>query len=950
MAKSQVTDFFVSEVTKMNIFKQYTKQNLKENKTRTIVTIIGIILSVAMFTATTEAFVTAQTYFIKYAEETTGKFHVGFFDVENKDLAVITEDNRVKSYTYMSEIGYADIDSDNAYKPYLYIAGIPKDFTDIMPIHLIEGRLPENSNEIVIPEHLNSNGGVKLELGQTITLNVGQREYTELLGISDEEYKKLGGDDWVKLTQQQGLVTNDNDEIEEQLINTKERTYTVVGFCSRGDRQSIEPYIAPGFTAYTIDDGSGVGRSNVYTILKNAGKYDDFQQEVLSSINSFFGTCTNSDLLTFSLKKMNSSITILAIGLLTILIALIVFGSVSLIYNSFSISVSERTKQFGILKSIGATKSQIKKSVIYEAVILCLVGIPLGLISGCVGIAITFHLLSGTIDTLLSSVLSSIKMEFVLSPAALILSSALSFITVIISAYIPAKKAIKINPIEAVRQSNDIKVSRRSVRVSPLTQKLFGFEATISSKNFKRNKKKYRTTVFSLFVSVVLFISASSLAIYFTDLLTVESELYDYDLLLQTLDTTNDNSSSTALFKEVGALKEIDKITYSECIYQDCNIDSKYVSDDFKKMVQKEYGENSISSMIETESIYINFIDDESFKELLKANHLDEKDYFDKDNPRAVLYDMSTRVFQHSDNHKTTTYLVSYLDEEKIKGGLEATETKREFLKDDKWYYYTDEEERDGITYAIYTPAYDEGEEIDENDEIALPINEVTTKYTYNIGAVIKDRPYFIEDGAVLTYPQSLRDSFDIERMQNRKIFIVTEDHAKVVQDISKILNEKQYDITETSIYDYSANVETLRAFVTIAEVLAYGFIVLISMIAAANVFNTISTNISLRRREIAILKSIGLTSKGMRKMMLFESILYGVKSLLFSMPVSFAITYLIYYVVSDSGYDMSFYVPWSTFLIAIISVFIIVALSMIYSMKKVNKENTVETLRNENI
>lgn len=950
MAKSQVTDFFVSEVTKMNIFKQYTKQNLKENKTRTIVTIIGIILSVAMFTATTEAFVTAQTYFIKYAEETTGKFHVGFFDVENKDLAVITEDNRVKSYTYMSEIGYADIDSDNAYKPYLYIAGIPKDFTDIMPIHLIEGRLPENSNEIVIPEHLNSNGGVKLELGQTITLNVGQREYTELLGISDEEYKKLGGDDWVKLTQQQGLVTNDNDEIEEQLINTKERTYTVVGFCSRGDRQSIEPYIAPGFTAYTIDDGSGVGRSNVYTILKNAGKYDDFQQEVLSSINSFFGTCTNSDLLTFSLKKMNSSITILAIGLLTILIALIVFGSVSLIYNSFSISVSERTKQFGILKSIGATKSQIKKSVIYEAVILCLVGIPLGLISGCVGIAITFHLLSGTIDTLLSSVLSSIKMEFVLSPAALILSSALSFITVIISAYIPAKKAIKINPIEAVRQSNDIKVSRRSVRVSPLTQKLFGFEATISSKNFKRNKKKYRTTVFSLFVSVVLFISASSLAIYFTDLLTVESELYDYDLLLQTLDTTNDNSSSTALFKEVGALKEIDKITYSECIYQDCNIDSKYVSDDFKKMVQKEYGENSISSMIETESIYINFIDDESFKELLKANHLDEKDYFDKDNPRAVLYDMSTRVFQHSDNHKTTTYLVSYLDEEKIKGGLEATETKREFLKDDKWYYYTDEEERDGITYAIYTPAYDEGEEIDENDEIALPINEVTTKYTYNIGAVIKDRPYFIEDGAVLTYPQSLRDSFDIERMQNRKIFIVTEDHAKVVQDISKILNEKQYDITETSIYDYSANVETLRAFVTIAEVLAYGFIVLISMIAAANVFNTISTNISLRRREIATLKSIGLTSKGMRKMMLFESILYGVKSLLFSMPVSFAITYLIYYVVSDSGYDMSFYVPWSTFLIAIISVFIIVALSMIYSMKKVNKENTVETLRNENI
>lgn len=934
----------------MNIFKHYTRQNLKENKTRTIVTIIGIILSVAMFTATTEAFVTAQNYFVKCTEETSGKYHVGFFDIENKDLAVITEDDNVKSYTYMTEIGYADIGSFNTYKPYLYIAGIPKDFTDTMPIKLIEGRLPENSNEIVIPEHLNSNGGVKLELGQTVTLKVGQREYTELIGISDEEYDRLGGDDWAKLTQQQGLVTNDNDEIEEQLINTKEKTYTVVGFCSRSDRSSVEPYTAPGYTAYTIDDGSGVGRSNVYAILKNAGKYDDFQQEVLNSIGSFISSCTNSDLLMFLFKRTDSSFTVLSIGFLTILIALIVFGSVSLIYNSFSISVSERAKQFGILKSIGATKSQIKKSVIYEAIILCLVGIPLGLISGCIGIAVTFHLLSGTIDTLFSSILSSTKMEFVLSPAALILSSVLSFITVIVSAYIPAKKAIKINPIEAVRQSNDIKVSRRSVKVSPLTQKLFGFEATISSKNFKRNKKKYRTTVFSLFVSVVLFISASSLAIYFTDILTAESELNDYDILLQTYEDTDDDSSGMALFKNVGTLQGIDKMAYSECIFTEYDIDSKYVSREYKSMMEKERGEGFTEyTAIGNGIVYINFIDDESFKELLKDNKLSEKDYFDKDNPKAILYDMSTYVFRH-DNNKTKTYLVSYLDKDNISGGLEVYEIEQDIYKGDKLYTCIDEEERDGTTYVIYSPIYDEGDEIDENDKIALPKSEVTTKYTYNIGSTIKDKPFYIDGGTHLIYPQSLRDSISIERMHHREICIVADDHAKVAQEISKVVKEMRYDESEATVYDYAANVETMRALVTIAKVLAYGFIVLISMIAAANVFNTISTNISLRRREIATLKSIGLTSKGMRKMMLFESILYGIKSLLFSLPMSLVITYLIYYVVSDSGYDMSFYVPWGTFLTAIISVFIIVALSMVYSIKKVNKENTVETLRNENI
>ena len=131
---------------------------------------------------------------------------------------------------------------------------------------------------------------------------------------------------------------------------------------------------------------------------------------------------------------------------------------------------------------------------------------------------------------------------------------------------------------------------------------------------------------------------------------------------------------------------------------------------------------------------------------------------------------------------------------------------------------------------------------------------------------------------------------------------------------------------------------------------LAYGFIILISLIAAANVFNTISTNIALRRREIATLKSVGLTRKGMVKMMTFESLLYGLKSLVFSLPVSLGITYLIWLIASDSGYYMSFYVPWDKFLTAILSVFIIVAVSMVYSVRKVNKHNTVETLRNENI
>ena len=409
----------------MNIFKQFTNRSLKENKTRTIVTIIGIILSVAMFTATTEAFVTVESYLINYAETYNGKYHVGFYDIKTDDVSKITEDERVEKYTYIQDIGYAEIGSSNEAKPYLYIAGVPTDFTDVMPIHLTEGRLPENSSEIVVSDHLYSNGGVQLKLGQKISLQVGQRQWTDLLNISEEEYKALDGDNWQKLTQQRPFCEPDGKNAEEILINTEEKTYTVVGFCVRPDRSSIEPYTAPGYTAFTINEPGNTNMQSVYTVLKEPIEYEKFNKDILNSLSGIvIGSSINHDLLMYSFNSFDSAFPVLVVGLLSILIGLIVFGSVSLIYNSFSISVSERTKQFGILKSIGATKKQIKKSVLYEAAVLCVIGIPIGLVSGCLGIAITFHFLSDSISTFLAD-LTDLKMQFVFSPLAIIAASAL---------------------------------------------------------------------------------------------------------------------------------------------------------------------------------------------------------------------------------------------------------------------------------------------------------------------------------------------------------------------------------------------------------------------------------------------------------------------------------------------------------------------------------------------
>ncbi|MEE1139154.1 MAG: ABC transporter permease [Acutalibacteraceae bacterium] len=939
----------------MNIFKQFTNRSLKENKTRTLVTIIGIILSVAMFTATMEAFVTVQSYLINYAEMYNGKYHVGFYGVEYNDISKITEDERVEKYTYVQDIGYAEIGSSNEYKPYLYIAGVPTDFTDVMPIHLTEGRLPENSNEIIVSDHLYSNGGVQLKLGQKITLQVGQRQWTELLNINDEEYKALDGDNWQKLTQQVPFSKNEGEGTTEQLINTQEKTYTVVGFCVRPEQTTIEPYSAPGYTAFTINEPGNTNTQSIYTVLEKPIEHERFKTDIINSLSGI-SSSVNNDLLMYSFNSFNSAFPVLVVGLLTILIGLIVFGSVSLIYNSFSISVSERTKQFGILKSIGATKKQIRKSVLYEAAVLCLIGIPIGLVSGCLGIAITFHFLSDSISTFLAE-LTELKMQFVFSPLAIIAASALSFITVIISAYIPARKAIKINPIESVRQSNEIKINRRSVKVSPLTQKLFGFEATLSSKNFKRNKRKYRTTVFSLFVSVVLFISASSLATYFTDIVEAQSQDMNYDVAIN-IYNYDDNFNPlyetggfrNKLCEDLKTVEGIDEFTLSQQMSTEYNIDKKYVSEEYLDMMYKEVERYSDETQNQYYGMFrYNFIDDDAFRRLLKEEGLSEEGYFDKENPKALVYDIGTYIYQN--NNKEKVYIVPFLNTDNLSSAIEITKILPSFEENGNKYYYLDEiVEKDGKTHYVYDIARDEGEEFDESTKRYLPEEKAVSYINISIGSVLDEKPYFAGHNTNLIYPEAVKEGIVLDEYQQTHSFILCEDHEKVASDVIRLIRNIGGDTNHVSVVDYAAEIESIRALVTIAKVMAYGFIVLISMIAAANVFNTISTNISLRRREFATLKSVGLSSKGMRKMMIFESILYGIKSLLFSLPVSLAITYIVYLVASDSGYEMAFYVPWDKFIIAIASVFIIVVLSMIYSIKKVNKENTVETLRNENI
>ncbi|MBR2411708.1 MAG: ABC transporter permease [Clostridia bacterium] len=898
----------------MNIFKKYTLRSLKKNKTRTLITIIGIILSVSMFTATVESFVTVQNLLIDYAKKNTGAYHVSFHGADSADADRITADRRVTGFTRTEDIGYAEIGSLNEAKPYLFITAVPSDFTDIGAISVTAGRLPENDREIIISEHILANGGAEIAIGDTLTLETGKRQDTD----SEDVF----------FTQENSFRFEN-----EKLSDTKSLTYTVTGFCNRPDHD-FEPYHAPGYTAFTIkNDISGEG--TLFCVLQKAADYKAFSEAYKSDE---YEVKKNTNLLMFSLALHDNAFEGLFIGLGAVLIFIIVFGSVALIFNSFSISLSERTKQYGLLKSIGATKSQITKSVLFEALTLCVVAVPAGLVAGCIGIAVTFKALGGIITNLLSQ-FDGLEIRFVLSPAALIISALLSIFTVLLSAYIPAKRAVKISPVEAIRQNRDIKISTRNVRISPLTQKLFGLQGVLSAKNFKRNKKKYSVTVFSLFVSVVMFISASSLASYFTKAVELKADDMKYDIVMhQDFNGEFTKTETDSFIKIASSVTAANNYTVNRTVDKYIRVSKTAVSDEHIYHYPEE------DKTYATCNINISFISDASFREYLKGMKLNEEEYFNTASPKALLWD-NVKLIKSDNNGKQHLYSFPVFNEKELSKGIEATEI---IAIPDFFLEKTFEE--NGITYYQFRKAVDEGEDISKSETKILTENEAVRKYTLDIGAVISEKPYFSAGMTNIIYPESMmkytvfsEDSYNIDA------YFLAENNKEAEKQL-RIAVQQSGLADKISCYNYAMDIDTVRGLVTIAKVLASGFIVLISLIAAANVFNTISTNIALRAREFATLRSVGLTSKGLNIMMMYESLLYGLKSLAFSLPVSLIITVIIYFIVNESGYEIDFYIPLGTYFTAVLSVFIIVFSSMFYSIGKIRNTDIINALRTESI
>ena len=908
----------------MNVFSKVTLESLKKNRTRTIVTIIGIMLSAAMICASTTFVSSMQNFVLRCEIYSSGDWHGAVYDAAYKDYEDIRDSDRVSSAAYAQVLGYAKIDSANERKPYLYVLGgdVASGYFKTMPVHLILGTLPKDSTEIILPEHLTSNGKVNYKLGDTVTLDMGDRTL-----------------DGRKLRQDTPVYTYDSEtQVEvmsgERLENTEPRTYTVVGIY---ERPAFEDYSAPGYTALTAADPKSAEQSPIhcyFKLHKPAGVYD-FMKEM--GYTQEYRYAYNTKVLLYSGTAPFDSFLTAFYSLAAIIIALIVFGSVSLIYNAFSISVSERTRQFGLLSSVGATRKQLRRMVLFEALAVSIVGIPLGILVGIGGIGITLLLIG---DKFFSIVRVDIPMRLCVSWQAVVIAAVIALVTVLISAWIPSKRATRVSAVEAIRQSMDIKVSDRPVRTSKLAYKLFGLPGVLAGKHYKRNRKKYRTTVVSLFMSIVLFVSAAA----FTDYMMESAEgglaSDQFDLIYAAESDASSAMTPDALLELLFSEQNVTGGTYTKKQFLQGDISREYVTAMFADRFSN-FGMESEDRAPKDFSIsgYLYFVADAEFNRLLEKYNLKEADYYDRDNPLGIALDRNIEFDRRLEKYVTLDTLKG--DGCMIEGLY--------YVEIDGYYRKDSRIDENGNKVVLYQ------NRDNESDIIELPYGESFAKYTLRSEKTIDEAPFFVSRSTPVAinmiYPYSMLESVipeaALNQFRNTEYFLTSSNHTASFENLAPVLTEN--GLSSRQLFDYAANAETNRNVVTIIRVFAYGFIVLISLIAAANVFNTISTNISLRRREFAMLKSVGMTQKGFRRMMNYECLLYGSKALLLGLPVSCGITYLIYRAVT-TAYETSFHLPWAAIGIAVLSVFLVVFATMMYAMRKVKKDNPIDALKNENL
>ena len=864
----------------MQVLTKITIKNLKLNKKRTIGTLVGIILSVALIYAVAGMATSLRQSLIQTASSNTGYWHLKLSNIKKEDIEKLENNRDIKDLNIINDVGYAKLEnSQNENRPYIHLYSLDEKSFNNMELELVEGTYPQNSNEIAISKSIIDDAQVDLKIGDTITFNIGDRYIGDRMLSSGYEFEPA---ELMSEQENVDLILSEmpEDSTKETDVERKEeikvnftKEFTIVGIMSENE-QPIKPISFMYDAGYAcVTNGLDEGETNAYIAFKNPLDSETSIDEILGiNLNSGkiseYRYSINYEILkweSFNTNLGDSSLNMM-IAIAIIVIAIIILTSVYCIKNTFSISLTEKIKMYGMLSSIGATKKQIKKSVIQEGMILSLIGIPVGILVGILLVYILVIAVRGVLSGILDIVVFKITLLLIL------ISIILGIVTVYLSCLSATRKAKKITPLEAIKSSNDIKIKSKKIKSPKIIKKIFGVGGVIAYKNLKRSKKKYRTTVISIAMSVFVFIASSTLINYAFEAMGGYYKDYDYNIKFSSTSSDgqeleqilNDENFSnyTLLYKTNSILKITDMSKLSE----------------FGKTVFIEndlYKNNEIP-------IEIYGLNSEDFKEYLEKLRVD----YDKNKDKAVLLD----------------YYSLYKEGKTIKNRL--------------------------LTYS-------------PNDSISGNVED--KEFNVSISKITETVP----DGLEGTYFYSAVIVLNVDEYGNDFNFVpnMLTTNSEEPDDLAK--RSQKYD--NMYVTNIASEVRFYDSVRLVVYIFAYGFIGIITLIGVTNIFNTLTSNIDLRQREFAMLKSIGMTKKEFNKMINLETLFYSLKALIYGIVLGLIASFAIYKAFAQS-LDYGFKIPMQAMLISILFVFVIVFIIMKFAIGKINKQNIIDTIRKENI
>lgn len=931
----------------MNLMKTLTLKNLKLNRKRTIVTIVGIILATALLSALVTLVSSFQYSMIEYQKQKGGDFHVKFSNVKMSELSEFKNNRNIESTFETMGMGFAKLDGcKNEDKPYAYVMATDEAGFERGCFKLIEGRMAKNEDEIVIPRHLKTNGRIDIKVGDEITLDVGKRYDSNTEGV---------------------IWENSAYEHEaETLTDIVTKHYKVVGIMERPG-YGMEDYSAAGYTFVTysdelaaIDNGT---KSEADTTLTVYSRYtqkalrnkDAVTADIIGVDEKLFAKANNSSVEMTAeesdrfLKEMeNAKYDIYMNGFLisyecvfpidgtfkalftvaTVVALIIILTSVYCIKNSFNISITEKIRQYGMLASVGATRRQIKSSVKTEAAMLGVVGIPVGTMSGILASLILVKVVNA-----LSAGWLNFALSFHTSLPALILAVILSIATIYFSATGSARRAAKVTPLEAIRNTKEIKIKSAKLKTPAIIGRIWGIGGVISYKNIKRNKKKYRTTVTSIVICSVTFIVISYFMSMAFSVVGMSYASVDYNIGIN-----------------MSCKKDLDIEKLSELLSgiegaEDYLVGAGYYFDVDKPEYTKEYGEYCGQLYDDSEDVsqeflitvlndksYDKYASDAGIKNADTGAILVNKGTFDVYNEKSSKYvkeEMELYKYKAGDTIRCgyNVYEDAVDDDNAVEGDTESS-------TEDNSGYVDEETINKGVRKTV-----------------DVTIAGVTDKVPIGYKGYSNTLLFMNQKGFESLWGDGKNGNEIKPGYASYSAYVVAE-NADEYQDTFEKETEGNPEYSQISFYvsNMDKQMRDEKSLFTLLGVFAYGLIVVIALIGITNIINTLSTGMELRSREFATLRSIGMTDKQFVGMVRLESVFISVKALAIGVPLGILISYLLCVMMNRMDDAIIYEPPYKAIILCILVVIMLIYAIMKLSMTKLRHNNIIETIKNENL